>query len=266
MQVVGYRTIDARLLVATDGTVEELALEPGTELTYALGDRHCAGQLDWSGMDEIDGGGVDADDGDAEEPDRGPTHVACDRPVAPFCPEHTVPWSAVSKADSDEEHAVYLAGFTPATYKVGVTRSWRLETRLREQGADRAAHVRTMPDGRTARDLEADIARDVGDQVRVAQKIRGLGRDFDDDRWERLLDDYDVIETYAFEYGLDLGSRDAAPVPETMLTGTVRGTKGRVMVLDRGGTPYAVDVQNLVGYELTEGGDDGDRQASLGTF
>lgn len=253
MQVVGYRTIDARLLLASDGCVEELPLDPGTELTYALRERHCAGVVDWSGTD--DGDGVGADDG--------PTHTACDRPEAPYCPEHTVPWSAVSKADSDEEHAVYLAGFAPATYKVGVTRSWRLETRLREQGADRAAHVRTMPDGRTARDLEADIARDVGDKVRVAEKMRGMGRPFDEDAWDALLSGYDLIDTYAFDHGLSL---DAPPVPETMLTGTVRGTKGRVLVLDRGDTTYAVDMRDLVGYDVEEGGDDGDRQASLGSF
>ena len=112
-------------------------------------------------------------------------------------------------------------------------------------------------------DLEADIAQSVGDKVRVAEKVRGMGRPFDEASWDALLSGYDVIDTYDFDHGLSL---DAPPVPETMLTGTVRGTKGRVLVLDRGETTYAVDMRDLVGYDVEEGGDDGDRQASLGSF
>ena len=239
VQVVGYRPLDPSLLVAEDGRVERIALEPGVELAYGLGERHCAGVLD--------------DDG----------HRPCDRPEAPYCEGHTVPWSVASNADSDEEHAVYLAAFAPATFKVGVTRSWRLTDRLREQGADRAAHVRTAPDGRVAREIEADIAREVGDAVRVARKRRGLHRSVDERQWERLLADHDPIERFAFDYGLQL---ESGAVPETLLTGTVRGVKGRLLVLDRGDTTYAVDMRDLLGYELRDGPDRQDRQSSLASF
>jgi hypothetical protein len=146
---------------------------------------------------------------------------------------------------------------------VGVTRSWRLETRLREQGADRAAHIRTVKDGRVARQLEAEIAMDVADRVRVPTKVGGLHEPVDEAAWTDFLADFETLSTFDFDYDLDLTDR---PVAETLLTGTVRGTQGRVLVLDNGGSTYAVDMRDLVGHEISEGGTDRDLQSSLGAF
>jgi hypothetical protein len=254
VQVVGYDTAagdekrDPALLVAgEDGRVDRVSLSRGCELAYTLGERHCAGTVE---------------DG---------THVACEDPAAPYCAVHTSRWPC-ARCTGDcsmpveachEEHAVYLAAFAPATFKVGVTRSWRLDTRLREQGADRAAHLRTVENGRIARQIEADIAATVGDRVRVPEKIAGLHRAVDDGAWASLVAEFDPVETFAFDYGLDFAER---PVAETHATGTVRGVKGRVLALDRGGSTYAVDLRDLVGYELREGATDRDLQSSLGAF
>ncbi|MDS0276501.1 DUF2797 domain-containing protein [Halomicroarcula sp. S1AR25-4] len=250
VQVVGYhsRVEDhAALLLADEGAVTVERLDPGTELTYALGQRHCAGAVD------------------------GERHYACDGADAPYCPEHTSRWPCARCTGDcnkpieacDEEHVVYLAVFAPDTVKVGVTRSWRLETRLREQGADRAAHLRTVADGRIARQIEADVATDLGDRVRVPTKIAGLHESVDEQFWSTLLDEYETLATYDFDYGLALTER---PMAETLATGTVRGTKGRVAVLDNNGSTYAVDLRALVGYEVTDGGTDRDLQSSLGAF
>ena len=250
MQVVGYRPrVDApaALVLAESGVTTVEQLSPGTELTYSLGERHCAGAVD------------------------GDTHHACGDDAAPYCPEHTSRWPcARCRGDCgkpvdacDEDHAVYLAAFAPATAKVGVTRSWRLETRLREQGADRAAHLRTVADGRIARQIEADIAADIGDQVRVPTKIAGLADTVEESFWTGLCAEYDTITQFSFDYGLDLADR---PMAETLATGTVRGTKGRVLVLENNGSVYAVDLRDLVGYEVTGGGTDRDLQSSLGAF
>ena len=51
-----------------------------------------------------------------------------------------------------------------------------------------------------------------------------------------------------------------------MAAGTVRGWKGRVLVLDRGGSTYAVDARALVGYELTDAVPERELQSSLGAF
>jgi len=253
VQIVGYETAagaeSARpaLLVAADGTVDREPLASGRELDYRLGERHCAGTVD---------------------SDR---HTACGNDGVPYCSAHTDRWAcARCRGDCDrplpscrEEHAVYLAAFAPETFKVGVTRSWRLERRLREQGADRGAHLRTVADGKIARRIEADIATDVGDRVRMPAKIGSLHRQVSAAAWQDLLSAYDVRSTYTFEYGLDLAER---PVVETVLTGTVRGTKGRALVLENQGTAYAVDMRDLVGHELVDGGTERALQSSLGSF
>ncbi|WP_121822085.1 DUF2797 domain-containing protein [Halostella salina] len=257
MQIVGYDTgsppseesdgRDAALLLAADGRVDRVALTPGTDLAYSLGDRRCAGAVD------------------------GDTHYPCENDGAPYCDQHASTWVCArctgtclkDEMDCYEEHAVYLAAFAPATFKVGVTRSWRLETRLREQGADRAAHVHTVSNGRIARELEAEIAAEVPDRVRVPTKIDGFGRDVDGDAWTALLDGFEVIDRWRFDYGLDL---DGGPVAETLAAGTVVGVKGRVLLLDNGGTTYAVDLRDLVGYAVESGSVSRSLQSNLGAF
>lgn len=254
MQIVGYDAGDGTLLVSDGSGVDRMDLEAGTELAYTLGDRHCAGTI-------------------AEG-----CHVACDAGDAPFCEAHSDVWVCArctgtclkDEMDCHDDHAVYLAAFAPDTFKVGVTRLWRLETRLREQGADRAAHVRTVDNGRIAREIETalaggatDAGADLVDRVRVPAKRAGLHRSVDETAWNALLEDFEVIERFDFDYGLALHDR---PVAETMLTGRVRGTKGRLLVLERGGSTYGVDVRDLVGYEVVAERTERDLQSNLGAF
>jgi hypothetical protein len=243
VQVVGYdsRPDEPGLLIAEGGSVRREGLAHGTELAYTLGERHCAGTID----DE--------------------THVACDRERAPYCELHTMSWAVANNRDSDDEHAIYLAAFAPRVFKVGVTRSARLDTRLREQGADRAAHIEIAPDGRIARKRETAIADDHGvtERVRVPTKIRGLAAVVDEAAWDELLSAFEVHDAFAFEYGLGLTER---PIAETFLSGTVRGVKGRVLVLDHAGTTYAVDLRDLVGHDLAVGATDRELQTSLTGF
>ncbi|UVE49364.1 DUF2797 domain-containing protein [Haloferax larsenii] len=247
MQVVGYDTGTPALFVSTSDGLDSVTLESGTDLDYRLENRHCAGTI---------------------HDDR---HVACENEGAPYCPDHRSTWVCAKctgtclkdEMDCFEDHAVYLAAFAPDTFKVGVTREWRLETRLREQGADSGAHIRTFSDGRVAREYEAELASEIPDRIRVPTKIDGLGRRVDAEAWDALLAEFDPLDTYDFDYGVDLRE---APVAETIATGTVRGVKGRVLLLDNGGTTYAVDMRDLVGYELAEGGTERALQSSLGSF
>ncbi|AWB26627.1 DUF2797 domain-containing protein [Halococcoides cellulosivorans] len=250
MQIVGYRARTdepAALALASEGAVDRVPLAPGADLAYTLGPRRCAGRVE------------------------GDRHESCDRSAAPYCDRHTDRWPcarctgdcALPLESCREPHAIYLAAFAPDEFKVGVTRDWRLETRLREQGADRAAHLRTVADGRRARQIEAQIAERIGDSVRVATKIDGLHRSVDPDAWETLLAAFDHEATYAFEYGVDLDHR---PIRETVATGTVRATKGRVALLAAGPTTVAVDLRDLVGHEVTAERSDRRRQAALGAF
>jgi hypothetical protein len=251
--VVGYDAASPALLVSDAdagddrGAVRAVPLDPGTDLEYVLGDRRCAGVVD------------------------GRSHHVCGAAAAPHCPQHATTWVCArctgtclkDEMDCFDDHAVYLAAFAPDAFKVGVTREWRLETRLREQGADRAAHVRTVGNGRVAREIESGIAESLPDRVRIDAKVAGLGRAVDGEAWRDLLADFDPLDTFGFDYGLDL---DGRPVAETLAAGSVRGTKGRLLVLDRGGSTYAVDLRDLVGHEIERGRGNRELQSSLGAF
>jgi len=260
VQIVGYDTSDPGLLVSnasgdadsdadTPAEVEFVPLETGDDLDYALGERHCAGAVTDAG------------------------HVPCPESAAPQCPQHRSTWVCAKctgtclkdEMDCVEPHAVYVAAFAPDTFKVGVTKEWRLETRFREQGADRGARLTTVPDGRVAREREAEIAAEIPDRVRVPTKRAGLHRAVDADAWEGLLSSYDVADEDRFTFDYDLDLRDR-PVAATIAAGTVRGTKGRLLILDRAGTTYAVDLRDLVGHEVTPGAASRDLQASLGAW
>ncbi len=247
MQIVDYDSVDGGLLLSDGDELTYCDLTAGRDLEYTLEDRHCAGTI----HDE--------------------SHIACEHPAAPYCGDHSHIWVCArctgtclkDEMDCFDDHAIYLAAFAPDQFKVGVTKHWRLETRLREQGADRAAHIRTVDDGRIARELEAEIATEITDRVRVPTKLAGLGHSVDREAWQALLAEFEPIETYAFDYGLGL---ETQPVAETMATGTVRGTKGRILVLDRSGSTYAVDMRDLVGYEISERRQSRELQSSLGSF
>jgi len=239
MQVVGYHPVPEPALVLADGgPSERVTLTPGTELEYGLGERHCAGTV------------------------QNGHHVPCSEPRAPFCPRHTARFDESTLRERTGEHAVYLAAFAPALFKVGITRRDRLETRLREQGADRGAHLRTVPDGDAARDVEERLGRDLSQRVRTRRKRAGLGEQIDEEAWEAVLDSHDPLSVFDFEYGLELAGQ---PVDETLAAGTVCGVQGRLLVLRRAGTTYAVDLRDLVGYELTDR-DTRPLQSSLGAF
>lgn len=235
------------LLLAEDGEVRTERLSSGHRLEYELRGRHCAGTHD------------------------GTVHESCEEPTAPYCSDHESSWPCAKCTGRcekpidacDQEHAVYLAAFAPATFKVGVTRLWRLPARLREQGADRAAHIRTVSDGRIARRVERELARSVPDRVGVSAKLDGLHRDVDGEAWHSLLGEYDPIECFELEYGLSLAER---PMQETLATGTVLGTKGRVLVLEYAGNRYAVDLRSLVGHDVRIGGPSRKLQTGLGAF
>jgi hypothetical protein len=257
VQIVGYKTeregdeggerVRAALVVADEGDVRRERLDPGRTLGYSLGERRCAGVLD------------------------GPNHYDCANDGAPYCDQHASTWVCArctgtclkDEMDCYDDHAIYLAAFAPATFKIGVTKEWRLRTRLREQGADRAAHLRTVENGRVARDVESQLAEEFTDRVRVPDKISGIHGDVDAAAWRETLAEFDPIERFDFDYGLDLS---AQPVAETLATGDVVGVQGRILVLARGGTTYAVDMRDLVGYEVSEEESERQLQSSLGAF
>lgn len=254
MQIVGYDTggdADAApaLLVASAGTVDREPLPPGRELAFSLGERRCGGAID------------------------GDQHLSCRDPAAPYCERHDSTWICARctgtclKAEMDcyREHAIYLAAFAPSTVKVGVTGRTDPTVRLREQGADRGALLRRVENGRIAREIEADIAAttSIPDSVPLSAKIDGMARTVDEDRWNSILAAFDHEAVYDLDYGFDL---ESAPIAETIAAGTVLGTKGRILLLERTDGRFAVDLRSLVGHEIEPGAVDRRLQSSLGSF
>lgn len=234
-------------MTATDGSIEQIVLDSGTELSYTLVDRHCAGRI----SDQ--------------------THHPCTAPETPYCAQHTDRWPCArcrgdcSKPidNCDKPHVLYLAAFAPSLFKVGVTKPWRLSQRLYEQGADRGAVLEQFPDGRMARQREAALATQIPDRIDTSKKLDSLHQSVAQERWQDLLNRFDPVEQYTLSYDVHLSS---PAVPETTINGTVRGVKGRLLLLDANQTTYAVDLRDLVGYEITDGGPSGSRQSSLGSF
>ncbi len=248
MQIVGYdRTPDSALTVATEGELERVPLAPGASLDYALQGRHCAGAI-------VDG-----------------THRPCGADEAPWCAVHTETWICArcrgtclkDEMDCHVPHVVYLAIVAPDAVKVGVTTAERIETRLHEQGADRGVVIHEVENGRIAREIETEIGRELSERITVREKIRGLGHSVDESVWESSIAEYDPIHRYDPEYDL---VTDGQPIPETMASGEVVGTKGRLVCFERGGSTYVTDLRDLVGHDVSEDDQDHERQAGLAAF
>ena len=248
VQIVGYEpTPDAALHIARGGTVERVPLTQGSELSYGLGDRRCAGQVN------------------------GSTHIPCHDSSAPFCSAHTATWICArcrgvclkDEMDCFDDHVVYLAIVAPASIKVGVTKAHRFETRLHEQGADRGVAIHHVENGRIAREIETELMASFPDRISITAKIEGIGRAVNESVWNEAIEPYDQYRYSEPVY--DLPSLQTA-VPERIVAGRIIGTKGRLCLLETGGTTYVTDLRTLVGTVITTDGVRGNRQSSLGTF
>ena len=261
MQIVGFESgLDAleydlidgtnnepdapHLILEKNGELDRIYLEQGGFVDYKLGERRCAGSI---------ANGV---------------HESCGEHKVPYCIEHTNDWiCARCTGNCDlplqsckEVHAVYIAGFSPSTFKVGVTRMSRLITRLKEQGARKAAHIETVSNGRTARQIERGIADKIKDRVISKEKINGIGQYVSEKEWDTIIADYKTVKTFDLEYGFEL---EYPPIPAVILSGEIIGIEGRFLILKISNDNYAVDLRDLIGYEIEEGNQEISLQTSL---
>lgn len=248
MQIVGYdRSPNPALVIADDGKLQQVPLAPGDTLEYPLGDRHCAG---WT------------EDG---------RHHGCSEQSVPWCPDHTETWICArcrgtclkDVMDCHDPHVVYLAIVAPDVAKVGVTKAHRIERRLSEQGADRGVVIHQVANGRIAREIEAEIAQELPERIRISQKIGGLSQTVDEAAWSELLAGFRPQERYEPSYDFDL---DDQPIQETLARGTVRGVKGRLLLIENGGNTYVTDLRDLVGHDVATNPSDRALQSGLAAF
>ena len=136
----------------------------------------------------------------------------------------------------------------------------RLITRLKEQGARKAAHIETVSNGRTARQIERGIADKIKDRVISKEKINGIGQYVSEKEWNTIIADYKTVKTFDLEYGFEL---EYPPIPAVILSGEIIGIEGRFLILKISNDNYAVDLRDLIGYEIEEGNQEISLQTSL---
>lgn len=83
---------------------------------------------------------------------------------------------AAVQSHLNQQNHLYLAAFRDGSIKVGTSTSHRLQTRLAEQGAWRAAVVASTSNGVTVRELEARVTDELGipQSVSARRKLTGL--------------------------------------------------------------------------------------------
>jgi len=149
-----------------------------------------------------------------------------------------------------QEHAVYIAMFRPDICKIGVTKTSRLDDRLREQGADVAAVADYASDGELARRRERELQKRHGIKgtVRHSQK-KLVDTELDWAAWDAIkakMDIHDEIKLRYFDSPLWMRPLQA----KNMLLGRVIGVKGRLVVLEKDATLYGFDLNGILGAEV----------------
>ncbi|CAJ37760.1 DUF2797 domain-containing protein [Methanocella arvoryzae] len=234
MRIIGYSSIDKALVVAPGPKV----LDISSGIAMTLTGRGCAGRWD------------------------GDKYIPCDSSVAPYCQR------CVGAADAcvicrgecrkpektcNEEHSVYLAVFAPSTIKVGVSRTYRLETRLNEQGADEGYEIARFPDGEAARRLERELSAKYPDRLGFTDKIKAGC--IDRAAIDATITDFTPIRRFSFKYfPRELWMAPILIKPDVGMTvsGTVFGVKGQALVLEKYDTLYAMSLDSLIGYDWEE--------------
>jgi len=248
MRIVGYSSTD-KVLIVSPGPG---AIDISSELALMLTGRGCAGRWD------------------------GTVHLPCDSNEAPFCARCAERADACmicrGKCLKPEktcavDHSVYLAVFAPSTVKVGVSRSYRLETRLQEQGADEGYEIARFPDGESARKIERDISSRFPDRLGFAEKL-GTGI-INRAAVSASLKGFDIFRTYRFDHfpsALTSAPILIRPQVGMAISGRVIGIKGQALVLEKHGTYYAVNLDGLVGFDCEVRKGRGRLQVSLAGF
>jgi Protein of unknown function (DUF2797) len=231
VRIIGYSSPDKALIVSPGPQSVDIS----GEVALTLGRRGCIGHRD------------------------GERHVSCDSLVAPQCqrcgggvPDPCVPCRGVCRKPEKtclEEHSVYLAVFAPGAVKVGVSRTWRLEKRLDEQGADAGIEIARLPDGEAARRLEASLRAKYPDRMSFEDKLASGPVD---EVINAVTREYGAIRSLCFgRFPRDLWMRPIVIRPQEGLaiSGRTFGIKGQALVLEKLGTLYAVNLADLAGYE-----------------
>ncbi len=232
VRIIGYSSPGRELYVAPGPQTIDIS----GEVALTLGKRGCIGR--WEGD----------------------IHLPCDSGEAPQCARcgGGVPDLCVAcrgeclKPEKTclEEHSVYLAVFAPGAVKVGVSRAWRLEARLDEQGADAGFEIARLPDGEAARRMEASLRSKYPDRMAFGDKLASGSID---EAIKMITGQYDFIRALRFErFPREPWMSPIIIRPEegAVISGRTFGIKGQAWVLEKLGTLYAINLDALAGYDF----------------
>lgn len=231
VRIIGYSSPDKALIVSPGPQ----AIDISGEVALTLGRRGCIGRWD------------------------GERHVPCDSDEAPQCmqcgggvPDPCVACRGECRKPQKtclEEHSVYLAVFSPGAVKVGVSKTRRLEVRLDEQGADAGLEIARLPDGESARRMEASLRSRYPDRMSFEDK---LASGHVEDTVKAVAKDYEVIRAMRFKrFPRDLWMKPIVIRPREGMAigGKTFGIKGQALVMEKLGTLYALNLDSLAGYD-----------------
>ena len=247
MRIIGYSSID-KILITAPG---EGRIDISQDIALVLKKRGCAGR--WEGD----------------------KHISCDSEEAPFCSNCSGPpdpcvmcRGECLKQDKTctLEHSVYLAIFSPDLVKVGVSKTRRLETRLREQGADIGIEIARFPDGELARKRERELASTYPDRLSFESKLDGVSQNVSGETLQKLYRQYDAGRILHFEYFKEkpwMKPIIIQPHGNMAISGRVLGVKGKAIVIEKGNTLYAINLDCLMGYDVEPGKGSINLQTSL---
>ncbi|MBI4019253.1 MAG: DUF2797 domain-containing protein [Candidatus Aenigmarchaeota archaeon] len=163
-----------------------------------------------------------------------------------------------------EKYFIYLSAFD-SLLKVGISQSYRLRERLVEQGADFAAKIAEVQDGKTVRLVEQGIASALGitDRVGGAEKQKRIFGD-PNASVKQLLSAISQLQNSGFnEYLINpeiydlreyyrLGNVLSSPTPiavkeGTEISGKVTAAKGNILILENEGAFLSLNAHDIIG-------------------
>jgi hypothetical protein len=154
------------------------------------------------------------------------------------------------------EYSVYLAVFAPDIIKVGVSKTPRLKIRLNEQGADAGVEIARYPDGELARKRERSLTSTYPDRIAFDLKLQGITKKIDARTLQDIYSKYDASQVMNFKYfdkSLWMQPIVLEPKEEMAISGRVLGIKGKALLLEKGSTIYAINLDGLIGYDFEAG-------------
>ena len=283
--------------------VEFLSLAPGTELAYTLGQRHCAGVITDEGhypctdtsapyCREHNSTWVCAkctgtclkDKMDCYEPHAiylavfapdthkvGVTkHWRLTRRLAEQGADYGIHLQTVSNGRIAREREAAIVAAASITDRIRVATKQTslyqdvdksaIATRLADIDAQSAIELNAGSEAEAETETETETNRYIETLPEIDLSVSELMTNTAEEHQTAMRQNPDPPAIYRLRYAFEVTDR---PVSETVITGTVRGIKGRLMILDYAGSTYTVDLRDLVGHRINAGATTRNLQASL---